>query len=622
MLLKRGLKGQVTIFIVVGILLVALAVLIFVFFQKSSPVKSEVPKEFQPIYNDFLSCLEEQVSFGISLMESKGGRIYEETFEPGSSYMPFSNVLDFLGNKIPYWYYVSGNNLEREKVPSKLEMQNQLALFLEESVSRCSFEKYYPQGFSVYTYSPKASVKILDKSVELDLRMPMSITFGEDSNFISNSHEVSVKSNLGSLYDAAVKIYNYEQNSLFLEEYTLDVLRLYAPVDGVELSCSPKTWNADEVFEEFSSALEGNLYALRNKEGNYELNDKRNKYFVLDFDVPYDVRFLTSRNWSKTYEVVPSTGNLLIATPVGNQAGLGIMGFCYTPYHFVYDIKYPVLVQVSHGDEIFQFPFAVVVSGNNPRESLVGEYIEQPSSQVCDSKNTPMNVVAYDMNADPIVADISFQCAGVSCDIGSIKSRSGFVENFPQCVNGVLVAKSEGFVSAKRIVSTVNPGTLEIFLNKLYELDVNLKLNGAEYSGDAMILFNSPDHSAAINYPHTKEISLSSGEYEVRVYIYRNSSIKIPSSVNEQCIDSPKSGLSGLFGLTEEKCFEIEVPSQIVSNALHGGGVQNYYILESEISGATTLEIGATSLPAPTSLEKLQENYLLFEDNRMDITFK
>ena len=40
-------------------------------------------------------------------------------YEAGSEYMPFSSQLDFLGNPIPYWYYVSGNNIQREQVPSK-----------------------------------------------------------------------------------------------------------------------------------------------------------------------------------------------------------------------------------------------------------------------------------------------------------------------------------------------------------------------------------------------------------------------------------------------------------------------------------------------------------------------
>ena len=39
---------------------------------------------------------------------------------------------------------------------------------------------------------------------------------------------------------------------------------MYAPVDGVELTCSPLVWNADEVFKNLSIATETNTFALSN----------------------------------------------------------------------------------------------------------------------------------------------------------------------------------------------------------------------------------------------------------------------------------------------------------------------------------------------------------------------
>jgi len=61
--------------------------------------------------------------------------------------MPFSSQLNFLGNPVPYWYYVSGNNVQKEQVPSKNEMENQLEDFIEEKINKCVFDEYYEQGF-------------------------------------------------------------------------------------------------------------------------------------------------------------------------------------------------------------------------------------------------------------------------------------------------------------------------------------------------------------------------------------------------------------------------------------------------------------------------------------------
>jgi len=537
MLFNRGEKrGQVTIFIIISLVLLVGIVLFFVFRNNLSS-ESQIPKSIEPVYTHFLSCLEENSLAGISVLESKGGRIYDVDFEPGSTYMPFSNTLDFLGNSIPYWYYFSGNNLEKESVPSKVDMEKELEKFIEEKIVQCSFDSYYSSGFIIYSSTPKADVKINEDKVVVDLSMPLSIEVGEESVVI-NSHQLSVSSSLGSLYNAAKEVYSYEQENLILEDYTIDILRLYAPVDGVLLSCSPKTWNVEEVFSTLQEAIEANIYSIRNKDADYDLVKEENKYFVRDFGVSYDVRFLTSPNWSHTYEVTQANGNLLIATPVGNQAGLGIIGFCYVPYHFVYDVKYPVLVQVSKGDEIFQFPLAVVISGNQPRKSLETSSLGEYNNELCEYMNTPISVNTYDGKLNPIDADISFDCVGSSCEIGTSSFVSGLTANFPQCANGIIHAKAEGYVEATKIFSTINEGKAEIILKELHELNLEIKIGGLNYSGDAIILFNSEDYSTTVSYPSTKKIELAEGQYEARVYIYKNSSLKIPSTAKEQCVSS------------------------------------------------------------------------------------
>jgi hypothetical protein len=621
MLLKRGNdRGQVTIFIILGIVIVVGAILFFVF-RESLFSQGNIPKDIQPAYDTFLSCIEESTLLGVEVLESQGGRIELPNFEAGSTYMPFSNMLNFLGNPIPYWYYVSGNNIEKEFIPTTNSMENELAIFIEQKIKQCKLDNFYKQGFQFYMGEPNADVSITQNSVEVNLRMPLSIDFANDTAIINN-HNVIVNSKLGELYDSAIKVYNYEQQNLFLEDYTIDILRLYAPVDGVELTCSPKVWNAVQIFNELMQAIQNNLLSLRNKNGDYTLVDKKNKYFVLDLGVDSDVRFLTSPNWTNSFEVTPSIGSSLVATPVGNQAGLGIIGFCYVPYHFVYNLKYPVLVQLTSGNEIFQFPLAVILQGNNPREALETNFFNSPRSEVCDFKNTKMNVLVYDNQLNLISSELSYDCGGTSCDIGQSNLVSGYNLNFPQCINGILKARAEGYVESSKIISSVDSDTVEMVLNKLYPLELNLRLGAAQYSGDAVVSFTSSDYSTTVSYPSTKIVELAEGQYEIRVYVYRNSSLVIPSTTKTQCVDSPKSGIAGLFGLTEEKCFDLEFPRQIVSNALAGGGKQNYYVLESELASATLLDITASALPTPTTLEKLQDNYILFEENGLEVKFK
>jgi hypothetical protein len=230
-----------------------------------------------------------------------------------------------------------------------------------------------------------------------------------------------------------------------------------------------------------------------------------------------------------------------------------------------------------------------------------------------------VNVHALDLSS--VDAEISYECFGTKCTIG--KTQNGqLTANFPQCANGFVLAKAEGYALGKTLFSTTNPGTTDVFLDKLYELDVDLVLDGAAYNGEAIVSFNSDTNSKTVVYPEQRTVELTEGQYEITTYIYRSSALVLSEISERKCVDVPRPGIGGLIGLTGEECFDIEIPSQSVESALAGGGKQNYFILESELEGAREVEISASSLPAPSTLEQLQDNYILFETRGLDIRFR
>ncbi len=604
-------RGQVTIFIIVAIVIVAA---VAVYFLVGSSLKiSKLSPTFEPIYNNFLNCIEEDTLVGIDIIESQAGYIYLPEFESGSSYMPFGSQLNFLGNPIPYWYYVSGNNIQKEQIPSKSQIEEQIEKFLESKADTCLYDAYYLQGFEIKLGEPTFDIKVEETNVKIKLDRDLSISFGEETALIKN-HELTVNSNLGKLYESAKKVYDFEQEELFLEKYGIDNLRLYAPVDGVEISCSPKTWIADEIFNELQEAIETNTLALKS-------SGRIDDYFVVELPTDSEVRFINSRNWANAFEVTPTKENVLIAEPVGNQPGLNVLGFCYVPYHFVYDVSYPVLVQVIEDEEVFQFPMAIVIQANNPRKSLDAKAGIVNSPELCKYQNTFVKVSTYDTSLNPIESEISYECLSESCKIGF--TESGILEKeFPQCVNGYVVVEANGYEKTRYLYSTTESGSVNIILDKLYNLNVELDLDNLLFNGKAIINFVGESDSKTIIYPEQKLVELSEEEYEIQVYIYQDSSLKLEATTKEQCVEIPSTGFGGLIGFTKEKCFNVEFPAQIISQALSGGGKTNYYILESELKNMNTIQINAESLPSPNSLEQLQDNYFLFEDKTLGLEFK
>src|SRR3989344_7722554 len=131
MIRKRGVlsstssntkKGQVTVFIIVGIALLLIFTLIL-FLTKTfakdqlnnqgEPVIEDVPQEFKPVQSFTQSCLEQVGKRGLKVLGEQGGYIYPELIGEFSSLNPTEVDGVELGSlKVPYWHYNGEGNFE------------------------------------------------------------------------------------------------------------------------------------------------------------------------------------------------------------------------------------------------------------------------------------------------------------------------------------------------------------------------------------------------------------------------------------------------------------------------------------------------------------------------------
>ena len=622
---RKGIRGQITIFVIIAIIVVAVIILFFLF--RGRIFGNGVPGELQPVYSYYLSCISEQTTNGAKLLGEKGGRIEEIDFSPGTSYMPFSNELGFMGTGIPYWYYLSGNGLPKEQIPTKEKMQSELNNFVKEGLVNCDFSQFEQKGFQINLSSGDVTTEILDNSINVKVNQEISINFG-DETWSGKSHSVSVNSNLGEFYNLALKVYDYEKKQMFLENYGVDILRLYAPVDGSDLGCATKIWNLNDVRNNLTRAIEANTAAIKINGNYYKLNKPEDKYFVKDVGEKTNVNFnfMYSGYWPTKIEVWPSSDDgILRADPVGLNEGMGILGFCYVPYHFVYDMGYPVLIQMYSGNEMFEFPVVVYIDKNQPRVALNATGLPDVVPELCQYKNILMNVHTYNVYLDPINATINFKCFDTSCDIGSTQIKNGdsvLSTDFPQCENGFIIASSDGYETTKVMISTINSSNLNIVMAKKYKLNLTVEESESEIDGNAIVSFTKNNQTDTISYPIQKNIELTEGAYQVKVYVYSNSSIHLQESSTPKCVDVPVSGIGGYFGATQEKCFSLDIPSQDVTSAISGGGVQNTYFPESQLAESKNMTINVDSFGVPKSVEELQNNYNKVDNTKLDISFE
>ena len=616
-------RGQATIFIIVAIVIVGL-VIAFVAFRDRLGIGG-IPSELQPVFSQYESCLGEETRIAIELLGVQGGRIDAGNYVSGSEYAPFSSHLVFLGNPIPFWYYVSGNGLIEENVPSRYDMEQEMNGFISERINACDFSPFYAQGFSIEMQRPSVKTTIRDDGVDVDVNEAVTVSRGE-TEATKRNHRVTIESRLGKLHSEALSIYNKEKTEAFLEHYSADVLRSYAPVDGVQVQCSPKIWKTQEVVDELKEALAENIGQVKFEGNYYNLKNSDENYFVVNTSVGGEARVLYSSDWASKVEISGDgvSQELMVAQPLGNQQGLETMGFCYVPYHFVYDVSFPALVQLGYGRELFQFPLVVVIEKNQPRNPLVAIVESQDESDVCAFKNGRAKISTYDAHLNPLLgARISYQCFEQTCELGETRIVDGNAvldADVPVCVNGYLIAEADNYTAVKQLYSSNSETSAELVLDKLYPVKVNVKVDGKPLEGSAIVHFVSESGTISAVLPEQDSIMLNEGLYNVSVYVYGNSSVVIPESTRTECTQTTKGGLLGIFGGTKEQCFEINIPETRIDYALRGGGHGETYVFESDLeAGGATVFV--QSLPLPESLEQLQYNFEIFQSLGVETSF-
>src|SRR3989344_774296 len=130
-------RAQMTIFVIIAIVL-AIGVVVY-FVVRGNISISNVSPELKPVFDYYKACISEDANEAVKLAGAQGGYIEVPEYKPGSEYAPFSSELNFLGFPVPYWYYVSGNGLIKEQMPTKGDISIEIGEYVGEELERCDF---------------------------------------------------------------------------------------------------------------------------------------------------------------------------------------------------------------------------------------------------------------------------------------------------------------------------------------------------------------------------------------------------------------------------------------------------------------------------------------------------
>jgi len=607
-------RGVVTVFIIAGILIVGLV--IGIYYTKDYILRSEwdklrkqpVPEQAQGVKDFVDSCVKSVGEEAVRLVGMQAG--YIEV--PGDPIMLsrvniFSNGLVVGGSlKVPYWLYEQANGVIKEQIPSKEKIENEISNYINNNLKSCLDEFKDFKDYKIKEGIIETETEIQDDNVLFYVKYPLHVEL-KDFKFDFNGFYEKVDVPLGELYDIAKEVYYKEKNDMFLEEKTIDWMGLYSeeiPTNGIKRSCVSPIWFKVDVINNFKEMLFNNIQFLKLKKGNYVLADESHKRFVLDIkgrkDV--DVNFMFSKDWPFGLEVFPEENGLLKAQSVteglGKARSIAESFVCLSTWHFVYNIKYPVLVVLSKNDYMFQFALHVVIDRNEPRKStFVKESFPIADRKICENRQNEVSVYTIDEEGNPLDGvDIKYKCINHICDIGKTRLDSygdaSLIERFPVCVNGFVIGSKEGYHVSKEVFSSVSGGSLTLELEKFRDIMVDVVVERAgsgEVRENENVLISmeelEKEYGVVVNYPSQKNIKLIPGNYKVEIYMVSNypEKIKIPEKIIKRCVEVPKKGIHGLFGAKEEKCFDTKIPSVELSNFISGYSKFNLRISESDL---------------------------------------
>jgi hypothetical protein len=654
-------RGQVTIFIILG--LVILSSVGFIYLVKNEYFKSEfekqrdkviVPEQLKPVSMYLDSCVASLAEEGAKLIGVRGG-YYDglpEDLIPRSVVNPFSNSLIVLeGLEVPYWFYLSANNLPVYQVPSLKIMESEILSYVSDNFyDYCVVElnKFVEQGYEIDIHEQQedSSVNIKDTHIEIIYSFPIEAELN-DVSFLIEKHIVTVEATLGDLYKSAVNIIEKENEEFFLEEKTIDIMSVFdeIPYSEIEFTCKEKTWVKTEVVSKFKQLVSDNIGGLNIEGTNFEGGSDIYDYFVLDINKIKSLdnaNFFYSTSWPFVVDVAPEKNGILIADDITNGIAGEIGNFlyglmCLNTYNFVYDVKYPVLVTLIGDDGfIFQFATQVVVDNNQPRKNTAKTLVFDSEGELgetyCGNGAVESEVVVFDAETMIEVenADVTFKCMATECRLGKTDVYGSFATMFPPCMNGLVTATKEGYYESSETFSTNVASQTTIFVQPKYNVNYNTKIISGDYVRDlennenVIFIFDNLDNDFNANAEGSEgEIELIAGDYLVKSYLTKSEDFKVELSGEtiSKCVEIPRPGLLGLF-LKKEECFEVELEDIELEEIIIGGVEFEFNIDNYELSNANSITLYNVFDRMPTQQEDLSQIFENIKTNHLLDSFR
>lgn len=644
-------RGQITIFIIIGLVLATAAIgIFFVFSNSDSPVPIQEPLT-GPVGQYIQHCVDEATTAGVQLVSQQGGYIelpeYLEYSDPTKlGYVPPNPQATF---KIPLWTYKG-----RSFVPTDEEVRQNIERFVEEQATQCIGDLSQFEQFNVEVLEPmEVDVSINAVDVTTKVYYPIELEQNGQRSTIEQA-ESQVVIRLKDMLSLSRDIHNLQQEGI-LENLTIEMIATAKgggdgipkfPFEGYEISCQQDIWHIDydlipglqrlvkqnmrflsfdgttkyysdndplneprtiDICEEINDI--GICTRTREEQGftfdyfenafTYELENNR-AYEELQVRPNYD------RGFGMEMDVFPSRSR----TTQGIKIDIPLIASCIRHYKHAYSIWYPFMFQVvdDYGNT-FNFAEEVSIYKNQAKKNTRASFLAQDdyayevtNDNFAASAIHPKVVYVKDGESGEFIegADVTYDCVQFRYEAGqtarptfdnvAIAGTQPLIDTtFPSCVNGFLTASKEGYLQASQQVTIdENSGEIQpLQLTPLVTLTPEIYI--IEDAGTVQ-LRSLPEGQSAF-------ISLYNEGYD-----YEASSLYPTNNVTGD--------LELILG---DLAWNIDVRILSEEGMIGGFAMENVEFTRAQLDGANTLRfyVQTTSNPDPEQFKTFWENTIV-----------
>ncbi len=484
---KRGVvldkKGQIAVFIIVGILILVSAVSVIyirsiITKEKIAPELPRITRvadEVEPIKDYVEFCIYDIGEQGLKKIGKQGG--YLDLDQQGITANPIEptegKAIVFPPDlMIPYWWHLKSSNecgtdfpcmfgSERPELEGSFSIQSQLQDYVAEEFIACldDFAPFKSQGFTIegkgeitpiVTFTQKDTIIYVDYPLKIE----------KEGKHTMNQFYTRIPVNMQKMYSLATDIVNSQNEFCFLERRTMMSLNPFTGVDEDELPpISEMTfepgggvmWEKNKVKEKVESIITPYIQGMTVYDTlNYERVITDNPVaqgFYDDSVLPLNLDGAYS-DLAVTFDYLPwwpiyfGSSSMIKPESAGNPMipFLGVQR-----YNHPYDISFPTIVNVNDPEALngegYSLKFALEANIRNNKclnatgEDLQGVSLPERSlfnnRETWSSPNITINVVDNDNEPIPEVG-ASFICTDKAF-IGKTDEEGQLTSKFPRC---------------------------------------------------------------------------------------------------------------------------------------------------------------------------------------------